>query len=61
MQYPQSAKRLPVDCVHYVAESLIAKDRHLIRNSPRKLLTLLCIPAGWLLKQYILKKVNDSC
>ena len=32
--------------IHYVAESLLAKDYHFIRNSPKRLLTLLALPIG---------------
>lgn len=41
---------------HYVAESLLAKDRHFIKHSPRKWLTLLATPGGLLLYGYLLKK-----
>lgn len=49
MRYPESKKRLVMDCIHYVAESLIAGDKHFIRESPRKLLTVLMVPAGCML------------
>ncbi len=49
MQYPESKKRLVVDCIHYVSSSLLAKDRSFIRSSPQKLLTVFCVPLGWLL------------
>lgn len=39
--------------IHYVAESLLAKDIHFVRNSPRKLLTLAAIPGGLLLYVYL--------
>lgn len=53
MQYPESPKRLVVDCIHYVAESLIAGNKQFIKESPRKLLTALMVPAGFLLRIYI--------
>ena len=53
MQYPSSTKRLVIDCVHYVAESILAGERSFIAQSPRKLLTILCCPVGWLLSKYI--------
>lgn len=53
MQYPESKKRLLVDCVHYVAESFLAGDKSFMRNSPRKGWTLLAIPFGMLLRTYI--------
>lgn len=56
MQYPESKKRLIVDCIHYVAESKLAGQRHYVKESPKKLLTVLCIPAGWLLYKKIKRK-----
>lgn len=58
MQYPESGRRLVVDCIHYVAESLIAGEKHYIKNSPRKVLTVLTIPFGVLLKLYIKRKAK---
>ena len=58
MQYPESKKRLLVDCVHYVAESLIAKDTAFVKASPRKGWTLLAVPFGCLLAAYIKQKVK---
>ena len=60
MQYPESNKRLVVDCIHYVAESLIAGEKHILRNSPRKLLTLLVAPVGWVLSLRIKQKANNT-
>ena len=56
MKYPESYKRLPIDCMHYVSSSLISGNRNYIRESPRKLLTVLMIPAGYMLTWYIMKK-----
>ena len=53
MQYPESKKRLFVDCIHYCSSSLIAKNPAFLRESPRKLLTILCVPFGWLLTLWI--------
>ena len=53
MQYPESPKRLVVDCIHYVAESLIAGEKHFIRESPKKVLTILCFLPGLLLSTHI--------
>lgn len=39
--------------IHYVAESLLAKNVHFLRDSPRKMLTLFAIPAGLLLYVFI--------
>ena len=56
MQYPESKKRLLVDCMHYVSSSLIAGNRRFIQESPRKALTVLMVPAGILLAFVIRKK-----
>ena len=44
-------------CIHYVSSSLIAKDYSFISKSPCKLLTVLAIPLGFLLYEYIKYKV----
>ena len=58
MQYPESFKRLVMDCIHYCSSSQIAGNRHYIKESPRKLLTVLCTPAGWVLTGYIRRKAT---
>lgn len=58
MQYPTSTKRLILDCIHYCSSSQISKNKEYIKESPRKLLTVLCTPAGWALTAYIKKKVT---
>ena len=49
MEYPQSKKRIPVDCIHYISSSILAKNPRFIAESPKKLLTVLCTPAGLVL------------
>ena len=39
--------------IHYVAECLLAKKLHFLRESPRKMLTFLAIPPGVLLYIYL--------
>lgn len=56
MQYPESKKRLLIDCMHYVAESKLAGNKHYIQESPRKALTVLMTPAGSLL----FKKIKEA-
>ena len=56
MQYPESKKRMIVDCIHYCSSSLIAKNKNYIKESPRKMLTVLCTPVGWMLKQFVMLK-----
>lgn len=58
MTYPVSTKRLVIDCVHYCSSSQIAKNHAYVRESPRKLLTVLCTPLGWILTAYIKKKLT---
>ena len=60
MQYPESSKRLVVDCIHYIAESLIAGEKHFLRESPRKMLTIVMLPFGWMLKNYIWRKNSED-
>lgn len=56
MQYPQSKKRMLVDCIHYVAESFLAGNRSFVKESPKKLMTVCMIPAGWVLSVMIRRK-----
>ena len=51
MQYPESRKRLIVDCIHYVSSSILSKNKMYVLESPNRVLTILCIPLGWLLAQ----------
>lgn len=60
MQYPQSKKRLLVDCIHYVSSSILGKNKGFIKESPKKGLTLLMIPFGWMLSKYIKVKVKHQ-
>ena len=46
MQYSKSRKRLILDCIHYCSSSILAKNRHYINQSPKKILTIFCTPAG---------------
>ena len=56
INYPASFKRVVIDSIHYVAESKIANNKTYIKESPNKIMTILAIPLGMLLKAYILKK-----
>ena len=49
MQYPTSKKRLLIDCMHYVSHCIIAKKFNLIKESPKKVLTVCVIPFGCIL------------
>ena len=58
MQHPHSTKRLVIDCIHYVSSSLIAGNKWFISESPRKVLTLLCVPFGVALTMYVKNKAR---
>ena len=60
MQYPESKKRLFIDCIHYVSSSIIAKNRHFIRETPCKGMTILAIPFGVILTVYIRRKTEND-
>ena len=58
MQYPYSTKRLIVDCIHYCSSSIIAKNKRYIKESPRKILTVLCTIPGFALAAITKKKAK---
>ena len=60
MLYPQSRKRLFIDCVHYVSSSIIAKNKHFIKESPKRIMTVLAVPFGFVLTGYIRKKAKET-
>ena len=59
MKYPESQKRLLVDCIHYVSNSLIAQNHHFISESPRRILTVMAIPFGIGLCAYTKRKTRN--
>jgi glycosyltransferase involved in cell wall biosynthesis len=59
MKYPESKKRVLIDCIHYVSSSIIAKNKHFITESPKKFLTVLATPFGVLLTGYIRYKTKS--
>lgn len=60
MLYPQSKKRLVMDCIHYCSSSQICHNKNYIQESPRKILTALCTPLGWGLTAYIKRKAQKG-
>lgn len=58
LKYNTSFKRNIIDSIHYVASSNLAKNRWYIRESPKKTLTILCIPFGKILAHITKKKGN---
>lgn len=62
MQYPTSQKRMFVECIHYCSSSIIAKNRHFIKETPKKIQTALAFPFGVLLTGLVYwkaKKVDE--
>ena len=59
MKYPASKKRLVIDCIHYCSSSILAGSRNYISESPKKILTFLCSPLGWLLTYFVKKKARE--
>ena len=49
MQYPESKKRLVVDCIHYCASSILAKNTRYLAEISHKWLVVLSIPFGAML------------
>lgn len=58
MQYAPNLKRQFIVCAHYVSSSIICKNWHFLKESPRKLMTILSIPAGISLYLFIRYKVK---
>ena len=46
--------------IHYVSSSLISKNKSFIYESPCKGLTILSIPAGFILYKYIMKNTSEG-
>ena len=60
IQYPMSKKRLWIDCVHYVSESIIAGNKRYIKESPRRIMTIITVPFGILLSIYTKIKAKNT-
>lgn len=58
MRYPESPKRVFMECVHYVSSSILSKNRRFIAESPKRLLTILAVPFGLALTVYITLKTK---
>ena len=58
MEYPESKKRLFLECIHYVSSSLISKNSQFIKESPKKFFTILAIPFGIFLTAFIKSKTK---
>lgn len=59
MKYPMSKKRLWIDCIHYVSESIISGNKQFIQESPKRIMTVIAIPFGIILSIYTRKKAKN--
>lgn len=55
-----SLKRKLQVCTHYVSSSIISRNWRFIQESPKKLLTILCVPSGVALYCLIRSKVKSG-
>lgn len=53
-------KRRFISCIHYVTSSIIARNRRFLLESPKKMMTFLAIPFGFLVYLWIRSKVNTK-
>lgn len=59
MKYTKNLKRMAILNIHYVSSSIFCKNKHFIKESPKKMMTILAIPFGWVLNMYIKSKTKD--
>ena len=43
------------ECIHYVSSSFISKNKNYLKETPCKILTVLAIPAGYILYRHIIR------
>ena len=53
MKYSDSFKERATGAIHYISSCIFAGEKHFLKKSPKKLLTVLMIPFGVLLNIYI--------
>ena len=53
MKYSDSFKERATGAIHYISSCIFAREKHFLKKSPKKLLTVLMIPFGVLLNIYI--------
>ena len=58
MEHADSVKQLFSDSVHYVSSSITANNRHIIKDSPKKAMTVCAFPFGIVLSKYIRHKAK---
>lgn len=59
MKYDKTLKRRFMTCIHYVSSSILSKNSHFIKESPKKLWTIVAVLPGILLTFYIKWKTKD--
>ena len=59
MKYCKTFKWRFKSCIHYVSSSIMIKDKHFIKESPKKIMTILSIPFGVVLYFYINYKTKE--
>ena len=61
MKYPMSKKkkRLWIDSIHYVSESIISGNKRFLQESPKRAMTIIAIPFGLLLSIYTRNKAKN--
>lgn len=61
LMYPSgdSGRRQFMNCIHYVSSSVLAGNRHFVKESPRKGMTIAAIPFGLALTAYIKVKAGS--
>lgn len=60
MMTTKSLKRKLQVCTHYVSSSIMCHNWHFVKESPEKMLTLLCVPSGLALYCLIRYKVKRN-
>ncbi|MDU6983121.1 MAG: glycosyltransferase family 2 protein [Terrisporobacter othiniensis] len=58
MKYCKTFKWRFKSCIHYVFTSIILKNKHFIKESPKKIMTIISIPFGLILYIYINCKIK---
>ena len=53
MKYSDSFKERATGAIHYISSCIFASEKHFLKKSPKKLLTVFMIPFGVLLNLYI--------
>ena len=60
IQFAKTFKERAKKTIHYISSSLLSENKRFINDSPKKILTILLIPLGFLLYIYILIKTKRN-